>query len=366
MRESRSRNLLRRIQDIVAESGRPLDAAAGKRLEVLFSTFLEGEGGVPAAEHFSHQQATIMFADLRGFTALASAHPAPVVLQLLNDWLTEMSATIDRHGGTVDKFTGDAIMAVFFSPPEERAAAARRAVQCAVEMQLAMEALSRRNKDAGLPSLYMGVGLNTGPVMAGLVGSEVYSAYTVIGEEVNLTARIEAFSLRGQILISESTRAACEGFAQCGAPIDVYVKGRPQRVKLFEVLEVPSLELRVPRQEMRRSPRVPVNLPLSWQRVEKKIVIPERSEGRILDIGYHGVLIESDRELAPFSEIKLEISLPRVALETGDIYARVVKTATGDGVSRAGVEFTSLSDEHDEKLQLFVQMLLQGDEPSQG
>jgi adenylate cyclase len=364
MRESRSRNLLRRIQDIVADGGRALDAAANQRLEDLLTTFVAGEPGVAAASHFSHQQATIMFADLRGFTALASAHPAPVVLELLNHWLSAMSATISRLGGTIDKFTGDAIMAVFFAPAEQHAEAARRAVHCAVDMQLAMEALNGRNREAGLPSLYMGMGLNTGPVMAGVVGSDDYCAYTVIGQEVNLTSRIEAFSLRGQILISEATRAACGSFATCGPAIDVYVKGRPQRVKLFEVVELPSLKLRVPRQEKRRSPRVRVNLPLSWQRVERKIVSPERAAGRILDIGYHGVLIESDRELPQFSEIKLEISLPRVALETGDIYARVVKSVPGEGVSRAGVEFTSLSDEHDAKLQLFVQMMLQGDEPS--
>jgi adenylate cyclase len=363
MKESPVRNLLRRILDIVAEStGRPLDGEAQKRLENLLSTFVAGGARTPAAENFSQQHVTIMFADLRGFTSLTAAHPAGVVLELLNHCFLAMSEIIVRHGGTIDKFSGDSIMAVFFGQADGPGDEVRRAVRCAVEMQLGMEALNLRHQDHGLPPLYMGIGLNTGYVMAGLVGSELYSAYTVIGEEVNLTSRIEAFSLRGQVLISESTHGICGAFATTGEPMEAYVKGRPQRVKLREVLGIPGLELKVPRQEIRRSPRVRVNLPLSWQRVEKKIVMPQRAEGRILDIGYHGVLMESDRELAPFSELKLELALPLVALHASELYARVVKTLTKDGLSQSGLEFTSLSAENNTKLQLFVQMLLQGHE----
>ena len=363
MKESPLRGLLRRIQDIVAEStGVSLPAEAQRRLETALATFVAGGAKTPAADNFSQQQVTIMFADLRGFTSLTAAHPAGMVLELLNRCFLAMSETILRHGGTIDKFSGDAIMAEFFGHPGGPGEEVRRAVRCAVEMQIGMEALNREHEERGLPALYMGIGLNTGSVMAGLVGSELYSAYTVIGEEVNLTSRIEAFSLRGQVLISESTYRACGDFAVTGEPMIVYVKGRQERVKLREVLGVPTLGLKVPRQEIRRSPRLKVDLPLSWQRVEKKIVMPERAEARIRDIGYHGVLMEVDHELAPFSELKLELSLPLVDLRASEIYARVVKVQTYGGKTRAGVEFTSLGAEVNARIQLFVQMLMQGHE----
>jgi len=351
------RDALRRIEDVVLEAtGKALDAQARKRVGSALSG-LAGEGsGAATAENFSEREVTIMFADLRGFTSLAAAHPAGTVLELLNRCFAAMSEAIVRHEGAIDKFAGDSIMAIFSGPGDS----ARRAVACAVEMQIAMDELNRRHKAEGLPALYMGIGVHTGRVMAGLVGSALYSTYTVIGEEVNLASRIEAFSLRGQILVSEASHALCGEFASTGNPMDVYVKGRAQRLRVREVLGVPSLELKVPRHEMRRSPRIQAVLPFVWQRVEKKIVLPERKRGRILDVGYHGVLIEAERELALFSEVKLDVDLPLVVHRADDIYARVVNRIERGGQPLAGLEFTSLSAETSSKLQLFVQMLLQG------
>jgi len=98
------------------------------------------------------------------------------------------------------------------------------------------------------------------------------------------------------------------------------------------------------------------------QRLQEKIVVPERASGTILDIGYHGVLAEVRSELPLFSELKLEVELPLVAHQASDIYARVVKVLEKGGRRLCGLEFTSLSVESNAKLQLFVQMLLQGHE----
>jgi adenylate cyclase len=114
----------------------------------------------------------------------------------------------------------------------------------------------------------------------------------VIGDEVNLASRIESFSLRGQVLISQSTYERADGFVKCGEAMDVFVKGKSKLVVLREVLGVPSLGKEVPRQEVRRSPRVDVMLPMSYRVVENDFIVPEPHEGRVLDIGYHGVLAE--------------------------------------------------------------------------
>jgi adenylate cyclase len=362
MKESLIRDALRRIQDIVAEStGKTLSGDGEKRLENLLGSVLGGAGQPESAgDNFSQRNVTMLFADLRGFTAITANYPAGVVLDLLNRCFVTMSEIVVRHRGTIDKFMGDSIMVIFSggAPQED----VRRALLCAVDMQVGMAWLNN-NKKNGVPELFMGIGINTGNVMAGVLGSDLYSAYTVIGEDVNLTSRIEAFSLRGQVLISEATWALCGEFARTGEPVEVFVKGRPERVRVREVLGIPSVDKEVPRQEVRRSPRVEVTLPFSYQLVEEKIVMAETARGVIRDIGYHGMLAEIERgDLALFTELKLEIDLPLLDFRARDVYARVVKVVQRRGHQLIGLEFTSLSAEANGQIQLFVQMLIQGGE----
>lgn len=360
MKESLIRDALRRIQDIVAEStGKPLPGSAEKPLEALLTAVMGADPPHSAGDNFSQRNVTMLFADLRGFTAITANYPAGVVLDLLNRCFVTMSEIVVRHRGTIDKFMGDSIMVIFSggAPQED----VRRALLCAVDMQVGMAWLNR-NKKNGVPELFMGIGINTGNVMAGVLGSDLYSAYTVIGEDVNLTSRIEAFSLRGQVLISEATYALCGGFARTGEPVEVFVKGRPERVRVREVLGIPSADKEVPRQEVRRSPRVEVSLPFSFQLVEDKIVREQTARGVIRDIGYHGMLAEVEGEMALFEEIKLEVELPMLHFRARDVYARVVKVVQKGTRQMVGLEFTSLSAEANSQIQLFVQMLIQGGE----
>ena len=363
MKESHFRDALRRIQDIIAEAkGSPLSGDAERRLEQVIETMSgAAAGGAPAAENFSERNVTILLADLRGFTSMTAAYPAGVVLELLNSCFVLMSEIIVRHQGMIDKFMGDSIMVIFFGDPAAPGEDVRRALRCATDMQIDMDGLNKRQRSARMPEVFMGIGINTGKVMAGLLGSSLYSAYTVIGEDVNLASRIEAFSLRGQVLMSDETYRHCADYAVTGEPMEVYVKGRSERVWLRELLAIPSLGKELPRQEVRRSPRIEVRLPFSYQRVREKIVVPERREGVVLDIGYHGVLAEVVGEpLAAYAEIKLAIDLPLVAYKASDIYARVVKIIEKGERRLVGLEFTSLGPEATSKLQLFVQMRIQG------
>jgi len=361
VKESHTRDALRRIQDIVAQAtGKSLSGEAERQLESVLGTIAGAPGETQARDNFSERDVTILLADLRGFTAITATHPAGVVLEMLNRCFVEMSEIIVRHQGTIDKFMGDSIMVIFFGDPSSPGADVRRALACAVDMQVGMESLNRRHRSDRLPELFMGIGINTGRVMAGLLGSDLYSAYTVIGEDVNLASRIEAFSLRGQVLISDETFRLCGDYADAGDPMEVFVKGRSERVRVRELLGIPALNRLVPRQEVRRSPRVEVRLPFSYQLLQDKIVLPEKIHASILDIGYHGVLAEVPGEIQLHSDLKLDIELPLVGYCAREIYAKVVKTVPKDGRKLLGLEFTSVEPEANGKIQLFVQMLIQG------
>ncbi len=362
MKDPLVHDALRQIQDILAEeTGAALPASARTRVEkVLHGAFGCQNGAAGRPDDLTHD-VTILLADLRGFTTITANYPGATVLALLNRCFATMSEIIFRHQGTIDKFMGDSIMVLFESTPDSDDSASR-AVSCAVDMQLAMEGLNAVNKGQGLPEMYFGIGINTGRVISAMLGSDLYSEYTVIGEEVNLASRIESFSLRGQVLVSENTYQRCNGFVKTGDPMDAFVKGRSKLVELREVLAIPALNKIVPRHEMRRSARVQVKLPFSYRMVVNQVVIPESREGVILDIGYHGVLAEVPFAHSNLSEMMLDFDLPLVGARMNDLYGRVVKVMPKEDRVSVGVEFTSMRPEQKAAIQLFVQLLIQGTE----
>ena len=150
---------------------------------------------------------TILFTDLRNFTGLSEKRSPAEVLNLLNEYLTLMTGIIDKHGGVVDKYIGDAIMALFGAPlvlPDH----AEKAVNCAMEMTSALNKLNIEFTRKGLPELAMGIGVNTGNVVVGNMGSRDRLNYTVIGDNVNLASRLESVTKDYQvsIIVSENTR----------------------------------------------------------------------------------------------------------------------------------------------------------------
>jgi adenylate cyclase len=355
------RDAMRLLQDIVTETkGSPLDGQAMRRVEDVLKRLAAPEAR-QADTGYSRREATILFADLRGFSAIAASYPPDVVLGLLSSCFGAMTEIVVRHYGTIDKFMGDAIMVVFHAENPSPRDHAQRAVLCAVEMQIAMEELRKQHRQDALPEVYLGIGISTGTVMAGLIGSDAYRAYTVIGEEVNLAARIEAFSMRGQVLISEATAEHCTGFVEVGEPMDVYVKGKSERLRIREALAIPELGKVVRRQELRKSPRVQVDLTMAYRPLEGKVVASRALAGRMRDLGYHGALGQLVAPLPLYSEVQLAFDLPRLGFRAEEVYARVVSVREHAGKYLAGLEFTSLSDEASAKIQLFVQMRIQGE-----
>lgn len=181
-----------------------------------------------------NQKATILFSDLRGFTQLSEKMEPADVVELLNECFTEMTDLVFEKSGTLDKYTGDGLMVVFGAPlarPDD----AQRAVETAIAMQLALQRLNEHWKKTGRQPLRMGIGINTGVVTAGNIGSTRRMDYTVIGDSVNLASRLCANALPGQVLISASCKEDLDG----GFPLKkldvIRVKGREASVDIYEV-----------------------------------------------------------------------------------------------------------------------------------
>ncbi|MGQ9705741.1 MAG: adenylate/guanylate cyclase domain-containing protein [bacterium] len=147
---------------------------------------------------------TVLFSDIRGFTAMSEEMTPQETLQLLNEYYGAIIDIIFKYEGALDKFLGDGIM-VFWNAPIEQEDHAIRACKCAIEMQKALNLLNNKRRDEKKKEIYIGIGVNTGEAVAGNVGSIERMEYTVVGDTVNLTQRINDQTDRGQILISEST-----------------------------------------------------------------------------------------------------------------------------------------------------------------
>lgn len=182
------------------------------------------------------REMTVLFSDVRGFTAISENLEAAELSQLMNEMLTPLTQVIHQHRGTIDKYMGDAIMAFWGAPlPDEDHA--RHGLQAALAMAAAMPGIREKFKARGWPAIYIGVGLNSGPMNVGNMGSEFRMAYTVMGDAVNLGARLEGLTkLYGaEIIISRATRDLVPDYA-CRELDLVRVSGKARPVAIFEPL----------------------------------------------------------------------------------------------------------------------------------
>lgn len=300
-----------------------------------------------------------MLSDLRGFTVITEGYSPQEVVDMLNRYLGHMCEIIYRHGGTVDKFMGDSIMALF-GASVSRPNYIEHAACCAVEMQIAMDTFNKENENLGMPNLYMGIGINTGEVVAGKIGSDLHSEYTVIGNEVNLVSRIEAYSLRGQILISEKTFSQIRDLVKVENPIYVSVKGRREPTPLYELLSVGEpYNLEVPEREARRSLRVEVNIPFEFQICEGKVVRPDTHEGRILDLSSGGMFACTLAEVEPYFNIKFRLEFNILGLKSNSIYGKILKIKKSVELYEMNIEFTAINPQDRNAIKELIEQIVQ-------
>ncbi|MER2491525.1 CHASE2 domain-containing protein [Catenovulum sediminis] len=187
---------------------------------------------------------TVMFSDIRDFTRISEGLNAVELSELINRYLTTMTQIIHQHNGTIDKYIGDAIMA-FWGAPVDNANHAIDALNASVEMQLALVKLNKEFVQKGWPQLAVGIGINSGEMHVGNMGSEFRMAYTVMGDEVNLASRLEGLTkvYDSPILLSENTYQQVQSSVYMLREIDrVRVKGKQKAISLYQLAFYPHEE----------------------------------------------------------------------------------------------------------------------------
>jgi len=181
---------------------------------------------------------TVFFSDIKGFSAISEELPLTTLTKMLNTYLSEMTRIALRHGGTIDKFIGDAVM-IFFGDPKSEGAQedAYRCVLMAIEMQEQMKLLRQRWQREGIDhKLEIRIGINTGYATVGNFGTDSRMDYTILGTDVNLASRLESACRPGGVLISEETQALVNNRIQCRSMGDIQVKGFNRPIPVFEAL----------------------------------------------------------------------------------------------------------------------------------
>jgi class 3 adenylate cyclase/DNA-binding NarL/FixJ family response regulator len=179
-------------------------------------------------------EVSVLFSDIRGFSTLAERLPARDVAAVVGKHLSAMAEVVLSLGGMIDKFQGDAVMVVF-GAPEPTLDHAEQALRCAIAMQARQTELNAEGWDADVPELGVGIGVNTGPVIAGTVGGGGRLEYTVVGDAVNVAQRLQSEAAGGEIVAAASTVKAAPGVV-CESIGPRYVKGREEPVEVFRVV----------------------------------------------------------------------------------------------------------------------------------
>ncbi|MCD8485821.1 MAG: adenylate/guanylate cyclase domain-containing protein [Desertifilum sp.] len=303
------------------------------------------------------QKLTILTSDLRGFTSLSERLPPEEVVKILNFYLEYMADVITAHQGTIDEFMGDGIL-VLFGAPTQGTDDAVRAVACGVAMQLAMISVNQKMAEWDLPPLAMGIGIHTGEVVVGNIGSEKRTKYGVVGNNVNLTYRIESYTTGGQILISESTLQEVGSSIRIDGYKQVQPKGVKQPILIYEVGGIGGeYNLFLPKEEeifiSLRS-----EIPLQYTILEGKHVGENVFNGRLVELSDKGALIRSSHaglESLPLMLTNIKLNLGEEDNKSEDIYAKVLEQPAPS--SSFYIRFTAKPPEIEKQLEQLYKSL---------
>ena len=291
------------------------------------------------------RRVTIMMTDLRGFTALSERLEPEQVVQMLNAYFEVMVEVIFKFRGTINEIIGDALL-VIFGAPQEMPDRAQRAIACAVEMQNAMAKVNKQNRALGLPELEMGIGLNETEVIVGNIGSSKRSKYTVVGSGVNMTSRIESYSVGGQVLISESVYREAGGVLRIDSQREVFPKGAETPLKIYEVGGISgTYNLALDDENPALAPLIH-QIPLKYTVLEGKNVGNKKLEGHVIRLSKKCAEVVLDEPVKILTNLRMNLRDVDDNLAIKDFYGKVIENSEQEERIHK-VRFTSVPSEVD-------------------
>ena len=292
------------------------------------------------------REVSVLFSDLRGFTGFAEKMAPEQVVTILNDHFELLVGIIIRHGGFVVDFLGDAVFAVF-GAPQPHADHAQRAVACAIELQRARAARSLEHRARGWPPMEMGVGIDTGAAVVGNMGSLRRIKYGVVGHVVNTAARIETFTVGGQVLVSDATRTALGERLIADGPLEAAGKGVGAAMQLWEVLALRGEKMQVLPSAVQDLAVLPSPLEAGVRLIIGKQIDAQVHPARLLRLGAGGAELASTAPLATFGALQVLLPIATVDAKVVDLHLR-------DGVGTALVRFTGVDWDTQAKIETFA------------
>ncbi len=313
----------------------------------IFARYLTGEVvdsllGSPKGLQLGgeRRKVTMLMSDLRGFASLSERLTPEKVITILNRYFEAMTEIIVKNSGTITDFIGDAIL-VLFGAPSWNENDAQRAVACAVAMQQAMTSINNENRCMGCPEIDMGIGINTGEVVVGNIGSMKHAKYGVVGSHINLTSRIESFTTGGQILISESTLKDTGDILNIKGQMEVEPKGAANPITIYDVNGIGGdYNLSLP-EEKEVLVTLHQAIHLKYTILEGKKISKTCFEGSLVKLSISGGELYSEHPPAILSNIKMNIRGITGEAIPGDIYAKTIVRST-DNNNSFYLRFTSI------------------------
>jgi adenylate cyclase len=333
---------LKRLAEQVELRNRFIRETFGRYLtDEVVSTVLESPTGLELGGE--KRKITMIMTDLRGFTSLSERLAPQRVVALLNRYLTTMVSVIKQYQGTIDEFIGDAIF-VLFGAPVWQEDDAQRAVACAVAMQLAMASINEQNREEGLPEIEMGIGIHTGQVVVGNIGSPERMKYGVVGSHVNLTSRIQSYTTGGQILISEATRQEVGQILKLGRQTEVRPKGVEHPITLFEVLGIGGRHKLLVTEPTDTLIPLPDEIPLRYEVLDSSHAGGKMAKGGLTKVSSKGAEARLETPVPNLSNLKMHLVDSGGQEIPGTIYGKVLDAVPGSSTGFS-IRFTSVSPE---------------------
>jgi class 3 adenylate cyclase/HAMP domain-containing protein len=286
------------------------------------------------------RQVTIMLTDLRGFTALSERLEPEQVVQILNTYFEVMVDVVLQYNGSISEITGDSLL-VIFGAPQQMPDRAQRAVACAIAMQNAMADVRKQNLAQGLPELEMGIGLNEAEVIVGNIGSKRRSKYGVVGSGVNMTSRIESYTVGGQILVSESVRKEAGEVLRIDDQMEVHPKGAETPFTIYNVGGISgryNLTLEDKTSSLLELAR---EIPIRYTVLDSDYVGHGELTGAILRLSRKSGEFRLQNPLDLLTNLKLNLVDVSEELSRKDFYGKVVKRSNTEPTV-CSVQFTAL------------------------